>query len=114
MEPPPVLKPSCPPTDNVPLKALINQLMEIMYIILTRLMDIMIPTTGSWSMLGQSLSYLFKLVPILWWSLPSRPQSSAAPESNGPVHMTWYPDKGFVHVDNVFFGNFPLETESLS
>ncbi|KAJ9063701.1 hypothetical protein DSO57_1038183 [Entomophthora muscae] len=38
---------------------------------LTGMVDSMIPNSGPWSLLGQPLSYIIKLTPILWWALPS-------------------------------------------
>ncbi|KAJ9078913.1 hypothetical protein DSO57_1001664 [Entomophthora muscae] len=48
-----------------------TQLFGVLYITLTGMVDSMIPTSGPWSLLGQSMSYIIKLAPILWWALPT-------------------------------------------
>ncbi|KAJ9064068.1 hypothetical protein DSO57_1034316 [Entomophthora muscae] len=48
-----------------------TQLFVVLYINLTGLMDSMMPNSGPWSLLGQSVSYIIKLTPILWWALPT-------------------------------------------
>ncbi|KAJ9050870.1 hypothetical protein DSO57_1010209 [Entomophthora muscae] len=42
----------------------------VLYITLTGLMDSTVLNTGLWSLMGQYLSYVIKLAPILWWALP--------------------------------------------
>ncbi|KAJ9059842.1 hypothetical protein DSO57_1037340 [Entomophthora muscae] len=42
-----------------------------MYITLTGLINSIVPSSGPWSILRKSLSYIVKLAPILWWALPS-------------------------------------------
>ncbi|KAJ9059333.1 hypothetical protein DSO57_1003535 [Entomophthora muscae] len=68
-----------------------TQLFGVLYITLTGLVNSMVPNSGPWSLLGQSVSYIIKLVPILWWALPA---SSAAPHPKPPNASTydWFPD----------------------
>ncbi|KAJ9060656.1 hypothetical protein DSO57_1028606 [Entomophthora muscae] len=67
------------------------QLLGVLYITLTGLVDSMVPNSRPWSLLGQSVSYIIKLEPILWWALPS---SLAAPHPKLPNASTyaWLPD----------------------
>ncbi|KAJ9049155.1 hypothetical protein DSO57_1027606 [Entomophthora muscae] len=46
-----------------------TQLFGVLYITLTGLVDSMVPNSGPWSLLGQSVSYIIKLAPIIWWAL---------------------------------------------
>ncbi|KAJ9067081.1 hypothetical protein DSO57_1002995 [Entomophthora muscae] len=51
----------------------------------------MVPNSRPWSFLGQSASYIIKLAPILWWTLPA---SLAAPHpkpSNASAY-DWLPE----------------------
>ncbi|KAJ9062999.1 hypothetical protein DSO57_1004631 [Entomophthora muscae] len=68
-----------------------TQLFGVLYITLIGMMDSMIPTSGPWSLLGQSMSYIIKLAPILWWALPT---GSAQPHPELPNASTyaWFPD----------------------
>ncbi|KAJ9053991.1 hypothetical protein DSO57_1019169 [Entomophthora muscae] len=50
-----------------------TQLFGVLYITLTGMIDTMVPNSGPWSLLGQYVSYIIKLAPILWWALPSGP-----------------------------------------
>lgn len=43
----------------------------IVYIILSGLIDSMVPAADTWSWFERSVLYLFKLAPILWWALPA-------------------------------------------
>ncbi|KAJ9088106.1 hypothetical protein DSO57_1026331 [Entomophthora muscae] len=57
-----------------------TQLFGVFYITLKGLMDSMMPNSRPWSLLRQSLSYIIKLAPILWWASPTglavpRPES---------------------------------------
>ncbi|KAJ9050488.1 hypothetical protein DSO57_1013943 [Entomophthora muscae] len=63
-----------------------TQLFGVLYITLTGMMDSIIPTSGPWSLLGQSMSYIIKLAPILWWALPA---SSAQPHPKPPNASTY-------------------------
>ncbi|KAJ9088044.1 hypothetical protein DSO57_1027053 [Entomophthora muscae] len=55
------------------------------------LVDSMVPKSGAWSLLGQSVSYIIKLAPILWWALPT---SMAVPHPDPPnaSPYAWLPD----------------------
>ncbi|KAJ9083755.1 hypothetical protein DSO57_1031509 [Entomophthora muscae] len=46
-----------------------TQLFGVLYITLMRIVDSMVPNSGPWSLLKQSVSYIIKLSPILWWAL---------------------------------------------
>ncbi|KAJ9089288.1 hypothetical protein DSO57_1014423 [Entomophthora muscae] len=43
----------------------------VLYITLTGIVDSMVSNSGPWSLLGQIISYIIKLAPILWWALPA-------------------------------------------
>ncbi|KAJ9079553.1 hypothetical protein DSO57_1034348 [Entomophthora muscae] len=68
-----------------------TQLFGVIYITLTRMVDTMVPNSGPWSLLGQSVSYIIKLAPILWWALPSGP-AVFCPESTNASTYAWLPD----------------------
>ncbi|KAJ9087394.1 hypothetical protein DSO57_1033738 [Entomophthora muscae] len=72
-------------------KTTFTQLFGVLYINLTGLVDSMVPNSGPWSLLGQYVSYIIKLAPILWWALPA---SSAVPHPEPPNASTysWLPD----------------------
>ncbi|KAJ9061981.1 hypothetical protein DSO57_1015406 [Entomophthora muscae] len=69
-----------------------TQLFGVLYITLTGIVDSMIPISGPWPLLGQPMSYIIKLAPILWWALPA---GSAQPHPEPPNASTyaWFPDK---------------------
>ncbi|KAJ9086236.1 hypothetical protein DSO57_1006438 [Entomophthora muscae] len=69
-----------------------TQLFGVLYITLTGLIDSMVPNSRPWSLLGQSVSYIIKLAPILWWALLA---GLAAPHSEPPNASTydWLPEK---------------------
>ncbi|KAJ9078400.1 hypothetical protein DSO57_1007114 [Entomophthora muscae] len=52
----------------------------------------MVPNSRPWSLLGQSVSYIIKLAPILWWALPA---GLAVPHPKPPNASTydWLPEK---------------------
>ncbi|KAJ9054023.1 hypothetical protein DSO57_1018745 [Entomophthora muscae] len=68
-----------------------TQLFGVLYITLTVMVDSMVPTSGPWSLLGRSMSYIIKLAPILWWALLT---GSAQPHPEPPNASTyaWFPD----------------------
>ncbi|KAJ9071018.1 hypothetical protein DSO57_1001266 [Entomophthora muscae] len=72
-------------------KSTSTQLFGAMYIILTGLVDSMVPSNDPWAILGKFLSYIVKLAPILWWALPSRPVVCLPTSSQEPP-MGWIPD----------------------
>ncbi|KAJ9068854.1 hypothetical protein DSO57_1024507 [Entomophthora muscae] len=51
----------------------------------------MVPNSGPWSLLGQYVSYIIKLAPILWWALPA---GLAAPHPKLPNASAydWLPE----------------------
>ncbi|KAJ9067454.1 hypothetical protein DSO57_1038921 [Entomophthora muscae] len=51
----------------------------------------MVPNSGPWSLLGQSLSYIIKLAPILWWALPAG-LAVPHPEPPNASIYNWLPD----------------------
>ncbi|KAJ9063139.1 hypothetical protein DSO57_1003271 [Entomophthora muscae] len=68
-----------------------TQLLGVLYITLTELVDSMVPNSRPWPLLGQSVSYIIKLAPILWWALPA---GSAVPHPEPPKASTynWLPN----------------------
>ncbi|KAJ9073000.1 hypothetical protein DSO57_1021220 [Entomophthora muscae] len=56
------------------------------------MVDSIVPTSGPWSLLGQYMSYIIKLAPILWWTLPA---GSVQPHPKPPNASTyaWLPDR---------------------
>ncbi|KAJ9066377.1 hypothetical protein DSO57_1010119 [Entomophthora muscae] len=67
-----------------------TQFFGVLYISLTGLVDSMLPNSGPWSFFGQSVSYIIKLVPILWWSLPTG-LAVPCPESPNAFTYAWLP-----------------------
>ncbi|KAJ9089684.1 hypothetical protein DSO57_1010180 [Entomophthora muscae] len=95
MEPPVTLKPmpaSAPdlPTDHT------GKLFRIMYITLTGVIDTIIPAASPWSWVRKSVSYPFKLAPLLWWALSAKTPAQVTPENNGPASQDWIPDRFLV------------------
>ncbi|KAJ9085848.1 hypothetical protein DSO57_1009956 [Entomophthora muscae] len=68
-----------------------TQLFGVVYITLTGMVDTMAPNSGPWSLLGQSVSYIIKLAPILWWALPSG-LAVFCPEPTNASTYAWLPD----------------------
>ncbi|KAJ9067510.1 hypothetical protein DSO57_1038420 [Entomophthora muscae] len=98
MEPPVTPKPmpaSSPdlPTDHT------GKLFGIVYITLTGVIDSIILAAGPWSWVRKSISYLFKLAPLLWWSLPAKNSSRVTPGNDGLAAQDWIPGSGTVKVD---------------
>ncbi|KAJ9089721.1 hypothetical protein DSO57_1009725 [Entomophthora muscae] len=91
MTPPLTPRPDHPPEPTTAAKSTSTQLFGVLYITLTGLVDSMVPNSRPWSLLGQSVSYIIKLAPILWWALPA---GSAAPHPEPPNASTydWIPD----------------------
>ncbi|KAJ9089643.1 hypothetical protein DSO57_1010594 [Entomophthora muscae] len=92
MAPPVTPRPDSPLEPTAVAKTTSAQLFGVLYIILTGLVDSMVPSSGPWSLLGQSISYIIKLAPILWWALPA---SLAAPHPEPPNASTydWIPER---------------------
>ncbi|KAJ9069973.1 hypothetical protein DSO57_1013263 [Entomophthora muscae] len=84
-------RPDHPLEPTITAETASTQLFGVLYITLTGLIDSMVPNSGSWLLLRQSVSYIIKLAPILWWALPT---GSAAPHSKPPNTSTydWIPD----------------------
>ncbi|KAJ9070354.1 hypothetical protein DSO57_1008928 [Entomophthora muscae] len=91
MTPPLTPRPDCPLEPTAATKTTSTQLFGVLYITLTGLVDSVVPNSGPWSLLGQSVSYIIKLAPFLWWALPA---SSTAPHPELPNASTydWLPD----------------------
>ncbi|KAJ9064925.1 hypothetical protein DSO57_1025263 [Entomophthora muscae] len=92
MEPPVTPKPMPASAAKLPLDHT-NKLFGGVYITLTRVIDTIIPTTGLWSWLGKSMSYLIKLAPILWWALPTQSATHQFPDASKPASQGWFPDR---------------------
>ncbi|KAJ9084451.1 hypothetical protein DSO57_1024351 [Entomophthora muscae] len=91
MTPPPTPRLDRPLETPSAAKTTYTQLFGVLYITLTGLVDSMVPNSGPWSLNRQSVSYIIKLAPILWWALPAGP---AAPHPELPTVSTydWLPD----------------------
>ncbi|KAJ9067041.1 hypothetical protein DSO57_1003743 [Entomophthora muscae] len=68
-----------------------TQLFSVLYIMLTGLVDSMVPANSPWALLRKSFSYIVKLAPILWWALPFRPAGCPSTSSPEPA-AGWIPD----------------------
>ncbi|KAJ9069176.1 hypothetical protein DSO57_1021319 [Entomophthora muscae] len=68
-----------------------TQLFRVFYITLKGLVDSMVPNSDPWSLLGQSLSYVIKLAPILWWALPTGLVVPCPKPPNASTYP-WIPD----------------------
>ncbi|KAJ9058410.1 hypothetical protein DSO57_1012440 [Entomophthora muscae] len=69
-----------------------TQLFGVLYITLTGLVDSMVLNSGAWSLLRQSVSYIIKLAPIIWWALPTGPVIPH-PEPSNASPYAWLPEK---------------------
>ncbi|KAJ9063533.1 hypothetical protein DSO57_1000111 [Entomophthora muscae] len=78
-----------------------TQLFEVLFITLTGLVDSTVPNSGPWSLLGQSVSYIIKLAPILWWALPA---GLAAPHLKPPNSSTyaWLPNRNLMPAEGLY------------
>ncbi|KAJ9060221.1 hypothetical protein DSO57_1033249 [Entomophthora muscae] len=84
-------QPDCPMEPPTAAETTSTQLFGVIYITLTGMVDTMVPNSGPWSLLGQSVSYIIKLAPILWWALPSGP-AILHPKSTNAYTYAWLPD----------------------
>ncbi|KAJ9054025.1 hypothetical protein DSO57_1018747 [Entomophthora muscae] len=84
-------RPDCPLEPTAAAKTTSTQLFGVLYITLIGLVDSMIPNSGPWSLLGQSVSYIIKLAPILWWALPAG-SATPHPEPPNASIYAWLPD----------------------
>ncbi|KAJ9075866.1 hypothetical protein DSO57_1031590 [Entomophthora muscae] len=92
MTPPLTPQPDRPLEPTTTAKTPSTQLFAVLYITLTSLVDSVVPNSGPWSILRQSVSYIIKLAPILWWALPA---GSTAPHPKPPNASTynWLPER---------------------
>ncbi|KAJ9059881.1 hypothetical protein DSO57_1036944 [Entomophthora muscae] len=91
MEPPVTPKPIPASASNLPTDHP-GKLFGIVYITLTEVIDTIIPAAGPWSWVGKSAPYLLKLVPLLWWALPTKNLARVTPKNNRPAAQDWIPD----------------------
>ncbi|KAJ9070570.1 hypothetical protein DSO57_1006620 [Entomophthora muscae] len=84
------------PTDHT------GKLFGIVYITLTGVIDTIILTAVPWSWVGKSVSYLFKLAPLLWWALPAKNLAQVTPEKNELAAQDWIPDTPFNSLKFIF------------
>ncbi|KAJ9087573.1 hypothetical protein DSO57_1031822 [Entomophthora muscae] len=84
-------QPDCPMETPTAAETTSTQLFGVLYINLTGMVDTMVPNPGPWSLLGQSVSYIIKLAPILWWALPSGPVVFQPKPINASTYA-WLPD----------------------
>ncbi|KAJ9069732.1 hypothetical protein DSO57_1015623 [Entomophthora muscae] len=91
MTPPLTPKPDHPLEPPTAAKTTSTQLFGVLYITLTGLVDFMVPNSGPWSLLGQFVSYIIKLAPILWWALPAG-LVTPHPEPLNAETYDWIPD----------------------
>ncbi|KAJ9057048.1 hypothetical protein DSO57_1026175 [Entomophthora muscae] len=83
-------------------KSTSTQISGVMYITLTGLIDLMVPASRPWALLGKLLSYIVKLAPILWWALPAGP-ADRLPVSSQDPSTGWIPDRQTVISNAIFF-----------
>ncbi|KAJ9063291.1 hypothetical protein DSO57_1001729 [Entomophthora muscae] len=69
-----------------------GKLFGIVYITLKGVIDTIIPAAILWSWVGKSLSYIFKLAPLLWWALPAKTLSQVIPKTNRLAAQDWIPE----------------------
>ncbi|KAJ9059183.1 hypothetical protein DSO57_1005105 [Entomophthora muscae] len=93
MELPVTPKPMPASSPNLPTNHS-GKLFGIVYITLTGAIDTIIPAAVPWSWVGKSASYLLKLAPLFWWTLPAKNLAQVTPENNGPAAQDWIPDSG--------------------
>ncbi|KAJ9063102.1 hypothetical protein DSO57_1003631 [Entomophthora muscae] len=91
MTPPLTPQPDRPMETLTSAKTTFTQLFGVLYIPLTGTVDTMAPKSGLWSLLRQSVSYIIKLAPILWWALPSGPVVFCPEPANASTYA-WLPD----------------------
>ncbi|KAJ9078837.1 hypothetical protein DSO57_1002468 [Entomophthora muscae] len=91
MEPPvtPKLMPASSP--NLPTNHT-SKLFGMVYVILTGVVDTIVPAARLWSWVGKSASYLLRLAPLLWWALPAKTLAQVIPKNSGPAAQDWVPD----------------------
>ncbi|KAJ9060056.1 hypothetical protein DSO57_1034960 [Entomophthora muscae] len=92
MTPPLTPIPDHPLEPTATAKTTSTQLFGVLYINLTGLVNSVVPNSGPWFLLGQSLSCIIKLAPILWWALPAG-LITPHPEPPNASAYDWLPDK---------------------
>ncbi|KAJ9066107.1 hypothetical protein DSO57_1012952 [Entomophthora muscae] len=95
-------QPDCPLEPPITTETTSTQLFGVLCITLAGLVDSMVPKSGPWFLLGQSLSYIIKLAFILWWALPTG-SAVPCPKSPNASNHTWLPGttcKTVQHVDH--------------
>ncbi|KAJ9049478.1 hypothetical protein DSO57_1023962 [Entomophthora muscae] len=98
MTPPLTPRLDCPLEPPAAAKTTSTQLFGVLYITLKGWVDSMVPNSGPWSLLGQSISYIIKLAPILWWALPAG-LATPHPKPPNASAYDWPPEntKDIVH-----------------
>ncbi|KAJ9078945.1 hypothetical protein DSO57_1001693 [Entomophthora muscae] len=91
MEPPVTPKPMPASSPDLPINHT-SKLFGIVYIILTGVVDTIVPAASLWSWVGNSASYLLKLAPLLWWTLPAKTLAQVAPGNGRPAAQDWIPE----------------------
>ncbi|KAJ9053594.1 hypothetical protein DSO57_1022739 [Entomophthora muscae] len=82
MTPPLTPRPDRPQEPEAPGESTSTQIFGVLYITLMGLINSMMPYSGPWAILRKSLSYIVKLIPILWWALLSGP--AGCPPASSP------------------------------
>ncbi|KAJ9082529.1 hypothetical protein DSO57_1003689 [Entomophthora muscae] len=90
MTPPLTPQPDCL-MELAAVETMSTQLFGVLYINLTGLVDSMVPNSGPWFLLRQSVSYIIKLAPILWWAFPTG-LTAPRPKSPNASIYAWLPD----------------------
>ncbi|KAJ9081742.1 hypothetical protein DSO57_1011336 [Entomophthora muscae] len=91
MKPPVTPKPMPASSPNLPTNYT-RKLFRIVYIILTGVVDTIVPVAGPWSWVGKSASYLLNLAPLLWWALPAKTLTQVTPRNSRPATQDWVSD----------------------
>ncbi|KAJ9086771.1 hypothetical protein DSO57_1000397 [Entomophthora muscae] len=107
MEPPVTPKPMPAFAAKLPLDYT-SKLFGIVYINLTGVIDTIIPAAGPWLWVGKSMSYLIKLVPILWWALPTQSAIRQFLNASKPANQGWFPDNPFKITRKDFLSGHPM------
>ncbi|KAJ9052382.1 hypothetical protein DSO57_1034721, partial [Entomophthora muscae] len=104
METPPTTKPtiSIPSTSDAAGQS--SQFLGVFYLALTGLIDSALPAAGPWAVAGKTLSYLVKLGPIIWWTMPVT--ASTPPSPSGTSQCSWYPYRVLL-VDRITWARGP-------
>ncbi|KAJ9073201.1 hypothetical protein DSO57_1019093 [Entomophthora muscae] len=86
MTPPLTPQPNRPMEPPTAAETMSTQLFGVLYITLTGIVDSMVPNSGPWSFLGQSVSYIIKLAPIPWCALPTGPSVPCHKSTNASTY----------------------------